>query len=230
MKKYLLCSLALLVLIGVPYADAALLGIDLGGAFPDITIDGGGSITFTSAGGGGGGSLSFIADDLKITYSNALNDNDPLAGDVDFIMNWTVDNTGKLTGGTMIERVKAGRTATIKGKNYAANTVLLTGTVKRFGWANSSTPSRAFYDFLIEPVSGALVTDNVWPSHVPTGIAGFSDDGTTLWPGGNWWNGGDFVLKKTKADKAPIPEPGTLILLGVGLAGLAGYGWRRKKK
>jgi hypothetical protein len=28
---------------------------------------------------------------------------------------------------------------------------------------------------------------------------------------------------------APVPEPGTWLLMGTGLAGLLGYGWRRRK-
>lgn len=34
----------------------------------------------------------------------------------------------------------------------------------------------------------------------------------------------------TVSENEPIPEPGTLILLGTGLTGLAGYGVRRRKK
>jgi hypothetical protein len=41
----------------------------------------------------------------------------------------------------------------------------------------------------------------------------------------------DFDDYMVVVDKtAPIPEPGTLLLLGVGLAGLVGYGLSRRKK
>ena len=32
-----------------------------------------------------------------------------------------------------------------------------------------------------------------------------------------------------QSDVEPVPEPSTLALLGIGIAGMAAYGWRRRK-
>ena len=38
------------------------------------------------------------------------------------------------------------------------------------------------------------------------------------------------ALPSAMGRPTPTPEPGTWVLMGTGLVGLLGYGWRRKKR
>jgi len=203
-------------------ASATLLGIGSLG-YPDIMFNNTGTISYTAS------TDSFVldADDWKIAYADGTSDY--LTGTeymTDIKIYLTVDNNGNLVGtGTMVEKVVEG-SVTVSGNTYSAGTILLSGTVVAFGWGEGDNLDD--FDFLIskDSLSGALVDDGIWPTTWPTGIVAYAEN-LNEWAGS--WDS-NFNLYKVKGDKAPVPEPATLLLLGSGLIGLAGIGRKRLKR
>jgi len=221
-KLLMVMAVIMAVVMAAGMASAKLLGIGSLG-YPDIVYNNTGTISYTAS------SNSFVldADDWKIAYADGTKDY--LTGDgytTDFKIYLTVDNNGNLVGtGTMVEKVVEGE-VTVSGKTYDAGTILLSGTVVAFGWGEEDS-ELGHFDFLIskDSLSGALVDDGIWPTTVPTGIIAYAEH-RKGWTG--FWNS-DFELSKVKGDKAPVPEPATLLLLGSGLIGLAGIGRKTLK-
>ena len=221
-KLLMVMAVIMAVEMAAGMASAKLLGIGSLG-YPDIIFDNTGTISYRAS------SNSFIldADDLKIAYADGTVNY--LSGEkytTDFKIYLTVDNNGNLVGtGTMVEKVIEGK-VTVAGNTYSAGTTLLSGTVVAFGWGEEDSELGNF-DFLIskDSLSGALVDDGIWPTTVPTGIIAYAEH-RKGWTG--FWNS-DFELSKVKGDKAPVPEPATLLLLGSGLIGLAGIGRKVKR-
>jgi len=226
MKKLTILLAIGLLLCAFSTAKADLIGVQV--QFPDISFDSTTTISYSP------GALSISAYDKEIKFStNPADDYSLGVTSVKFLLSATIDNSGRLVpnSNTMTETLLAGQSVTIKGVTYTATgtpIVLLQGNVIAFGYDLKTVSPFSSFDFLLDNISGPLVTAGLWPSTVFTGIliTGAGEHGIV---GTLDWNH-EWTLTGGKGDKGPVPEPATMLLLGSGLIGIGVFVRRKFKK
>jgi hypothetical protein len=107
--------------------------------------------------------------------------------------------------------------------------VLLTGEISQFG---STTSGPGVFEFVFDVTGGDLAATPLFAQPQVGVILGANGNSTFT---GSFdvdfsnLSGGQAGTGTGNSDTAPIPEPGTVLLLGVGMAGLAGFGRRDRR-
>jgi hypothetical protein len=103
---------------------------------------------------------------------------------------------------------------------------LLTGEVSQFG---ATAPG--LFEFVFEVTGGALADEFFMPGLAGVVLGAQSNSSFTGSFDVDFSNlvGGQAGTGTGNSDTAPVPEPGTLLLIGAGVAGLVGFGRRSRR-
>ena len=180
-------------------------------AFPNIALE---NFTFYLNGFGGGGTTYFTAD--VYAWSGSLIAGNPVQGAMGSALYTSplMSITDNLSGNFQQVTVNTGGVLLTPNVNYVA---LLTTTDPGSMAANAnSNGSWAFGALLFQHVQG-------------DGGGGFNFSDSTTSVTAPWDDSSDSGDLAWTADLAAVPEPSSLVLLGLGAAGLPGAGWIRRQ-
>ena len=212
MKKLNYLSILLIFILLMPVgADATLIGVDI--ALPDIYSNSTGTYNYNSS----TDLFTCTAQASTITFDGTTLI--PITNG-SYSIQFHVDSSGNFSGG--VSDLTISGSFTYNGINYSG--VLLTGEVTNFGWQNIPGTKYALFDLTFDSTGGAL--QGFYAGSGNKGVDIFSSEISNFT--GDWNT--NHSGKKVKHDTAPVPEPTTIFLFGLGIVGIAVFGRKRFRR
>jgi len=212
--------------------------------YPDIVFNSSTAMTYDAT----THILSMHAVDSKIVYPDLSEDFmtgtfGGLTNEITMDLNILIDNTGKLMGDAplylgnyddVVEKITKEDLAEFSFKaldgtvvgDWGVDDIILQGDVESFSYANFGGGLSPTFILNIDPFDGSqskFIDKNIFPDYSYQIYITSSDQ---IEVGESWAT--NWALDPISGDKYPNPEPGTMLLLGLGLLGLMGISRRKR--
>lgn len=124
------------------------------------------------------------------------------------------------------------RTNGVTGSWLTGSDITTATTYRLFGHLYKSTPNSNYnrFDAWLNPSDAEISTLTNWDARFTNGSSSISSISQIGFRTANLGGGDSVLIDNLSIMTAPVPEPGTMALLGFGMLGLAIYGKRRMNK